>query len=386
MASNSIGNGSTSFDRSTYNQLMRGGYTYKSPKLGDTRTDRTNKANLAISRETNAYNYLLASKQNDWNLEQWNRENAYNTPSAQRQRLLDAGLNPNLMLDGGDAGNARGLDSANYANAQPTTMQNPAQEKLGMLQSIQGVLQSANETAMQYAKQRSEIANLDSQTNAQNIQNSYLRLFLDKNLEKLGHDTTTSKWMSKNSEESYAKTWLENNYMLNYGFKQGRLQNNLTAQTISNLMTEQAFTSGRSNLLQKEYQWFDDRVLMDLYEASTRAALNGANEFYAMQQAYKAVEETRGIKLDNDMKDKLFDDVYKTSHADLQKTLGYYGKNPYEFGSMLRRNEYTNAYWSNRFSRNRAFNDAQTPGFMGSGLSIPNVVTNIADAIGYTAW
>lgn len=380
MASNSIGNGSTSFDRSTYNQLLQGNYKYKDGKLGAS-TDRTNKANLAIARETNAYNYLLASKQNDWNIEQWNRENAYNTPSAQRQRLLDAGLNPNLMLDGGDAGNARGLDSANYANAQPTTMQNPAQEKLGLLQSIQGVLQSANETAMQYAKQRSEIANLDSQTNAQNIQNSYLRAFLDKNLEKLGHDTTTSKWMSKNSEESYAKTWLENNYMLTYGFKQGRLQNNLTAQTISNLMTEQAFTNERSNLLQKEYQWFDDRVLMDLYEASTRASLNGANEFYAMQQAYKAVEETRGIKLDNDMKDKLFDDVYKASQADLQKTLGYYGKNPYEFGSMLRRNEYSNNYWSNRFSRNRAFNAAQTPGFMGSGLSIPNFVTNLSDVL-----
>ena len=382
MASNSIGNGSTSFDRSTYNQLLQGNYKYKDGKLGAS-TDRTNKANLAIARETNAYNYLLASKQNDWNVEQWNRENAYNTPSAQRQRLLDAGLNPNLMLDGGDAGNARGLDSADYANAQPTTMQNPAQEKLGLLQSIQGVLQSANETAMQYAKQRSEIANLDSQTNAQNIQNSYLRFFLDKNLEKLGHDTTTSKWMSKNSEETYAKTWLENNYMLNYGFKQGRLQNNLTAQTISNLMTEQAFTSERSNLLQKEYQWFDDRVLMDLYEASTRASLNGANEFYAMQQAYKAVEETRGIKLDNDMKDKLFDDVYKASQADLQKTLGYYGKNPYEFGSMLRRNDYSNAFWQNIYSKHRNRNASTTPGIMNSGVSMQNLLNPLLDTFGF---
>lgn len=382
MASNSIGNGSTSFDRSTYNQLLQGNYKYKDGKLGAS-TDRTNKANLAIARETNAYNYLLASKQNDWNVEQWNRENAYNTPSAQRRRLLDAGLNPNLMLDGGDAGNARGLDSADYANAQPATMQNPAQEKLGLLQSIQGVLQSANETAMQYAKQRSEIANLDSQTNAQNIQNSYLRLFLDKDLEKLGYDTTTSKWMSKNSEETYAKTWLENNYMLNYGFKQGRLQNNLTAQTISNLMTEQAFTNERSNLLQKEYQWFDDRVLMDLYEASTRASLNGANEFYAMQQAYKAAEETRGIKLDNDMKDKLFDDVYKVSRADLQKNLGYYGKNPYEFGSMLRRNEYSNAFWQDIYSRPRNKNASTTPGIMNSGVSMQNLLNPLLDMFGY---
>jgi hypothetical protein len=383
MASNSIGNGSTSFDRSTYNQLVKGDYVYKDGGKLNGSTDRTNRANLAIARETNAYNYLLASKQNDWNVEQWNRENAYNTPSAQRQRLLDAGLNPNLMLDGGDAGNARGLDSANYANAQPTTMQNPAQEKLGMLQSIQGVLQSANDTAMQYAKQRSEIANLDSQTNAQNIQNSYLRLFLDKNLEKLGHDTTTSKWMSKNSEETYAKTWLENNYMLNYGFKQGRLQNNLTAQTISNLMTEQAFTNERSNLLQKEYKWFDDKALMELYEASTRASLNGANEFYAMQQAYKALEETRGLKLDNDMKDKLFDDVYKASQADLQKTLGYYGKNPYEFGSMLRRNEYSNNYWQNIYSKPRNRNASTTPGIMNSGVSMQNLLNPLLDMFGY---
>lgn len=384
MASNSIGNGSTSFDRSTYNQLLQGNYKYKDGKLGAS-TDRTNKANLAIARETNAYNYLLSSKQNDWNVEQWNRENAYNTPSAQRQRLLDAGLNPNLMLDGGDAGNARGLDSANYANAQPTTMQNPAQEKLGLLQSIQGVLQSANETAMQYAKQRSEIANLDSQTNAQNIQNSYLRLFLDKNLEKLGHDTTTSKWMSKNSEETYAKTWLENNYMLTSGFKRGRLENNLISQQISNLMTEQAFTNERSNILQKEYQWFDDKALMELYEASTRAMLNGSNAYYAMQQAYNVQEQTKGLKMDNDMKSKLFDDVYKATQADLQKNLGYYGKNPYEFGSMLRRSEYSNAYWQNAFSKVRNRNQTLTPGLMGSGLSVQNAYPffeGLADMLG----
>lgn len=382
MASNSIGNGSTSFDRSTYNQLLQGNYKYKDGKLGAS-TDRTNKANLAIARETNAYNYLLASKQNDWNIEQWNRENAYNTPSAQRQRLLDAGLNPNLMLDGGDAGNARGLDSANYANAQPTTMQNPAQEKLGLLQSIQGVLQSANETAMQYAKQRSEIANLDSQTNAQNIQNSYLRLFLDKNLEKLGHDTTTSKWMSKNSEETYAKTWLENNYMLTYGFKKGRLENNLVSQQISNLMTEQAFTNERSNILQKEYQWFDDKVLMELYEASTRAMLNGSNAYYAMQQAYNVQEQTKGLKMDNDMKSKLFDDVFKVTQADLQKNLGYYGKNPYEFGSMLRRNEYSNAFWQNIYSRPRNKNASTTPGIMNSGVSMQNLLNPLLDMFGY---
>lgn len=42
------------------------------------------------------WNARQAEKQRDWTLEMWNRENEYNTPSAQVQRLIDAGLNPNL--------------------------------------------------------------------------------------------------------------------------------------------------------------------------------------------------------------------------------------------------------------------------------------------------
>lgn len=38
-----------------------------------------------------------AELQNQRNLEQWQRENAYNLPSAMMQRYLDAGLNPNLI-------------------------------------------------------------------------------------------------------------------------------------------------------------------------------------------------------------------------------------------------------------------------------------------------
>lgn len=41
----------------------------------------------------------LAKYQYDMNLEQWNRENAYNLPSQQMARLKAAGLNPNLAYD-----------------------------------------------------------------------------------------------------------------------------------------------------------------------------------------------------------------------------------------------------------------------------------------------
>lgn len=42
----------------------------------------------------------MMSKANDWNLEQWNRENEYNLPVNQKARLLAAGINPALAMQG----------------------------------------------------------------------------------------------------------------------------------------------------------------------------------------------------------------------------------------------------------------------------------------------
>ena len=50
------------------------------------------------NQKTRQYNLMLAQLQNQWNLEQWNRENAFNDPSAVVSRLKNAGLNPNLAL------------------------------------------------------------------------------------------------------------------------------------------------------------------------------------------------------------------------------------------------------------------------------------------------
>lgn len=53
-------------------------------------------ANLQAARETNETNIMLADKAQKYNVENWSRENAYNTPRAQMLRLQAAGLNPNL--------------------------------------------------------------------------------------------------------------------------------------------------------------------------------------------------------------------------------------------------------------------------------------------------
>jgi hypothetical protein len=47
-----------------------------------------------------------ARRQRKFSLDMWNRQNAYNTPANQMQRLKDAGLNPALMYGQGNVGNA----------------------------------------------------------------------------------------------------------------------------------------------------------------------------------------------------------------------------------------------------------------------------------------
>ena len=49
------------------------------------------------AREANQFSHDERIAQNLWDLEQWNRQNAYDSPAAQMQRLKDAGLNPNLL-------------------------------------------------------------------------------------------------------------------------------------------------------------------------------------------------------------------------------------------------------------------------------------------------
>lgn len=73
--------------------------------------------NLIGQSNTNKQNLALARQQNAWNEQMWNKNNEYNTPAAQLQRMKDAGINP-LGADF-QTGNAQSLpQSANLANQQ----------------------------------------------------------------------------------------------------------------------------------------------------------------------------------------------------------------------------------------------------------------------------
>ena len=108
-------------------------------------TNKTNKNNMAINQMNNDFNAAEAQKVRDFQLDMWNRENSYNTASAQRQRLSEAGLNPYLMMSGGNAGVASSAGTSSPATAAPPlSMQR--QDFSGLTNSLSTALQIANQT------------------------------------------------------------------------------------------------------------------------------------------------------------------------------------------------------------------------------------------------
>lgn len=70
--------------------------------------------------QTIAENKKLAEYQYSKNLENWNMQNAYNTPEEQMKRFEKAGLNPNLIYDKGTSG----ISSAIAPYQAPTVQKN----------------------------------------------------------------------------------------------------------------------------------------------------------------------------------------------------------------------------------------------------------------------
>lgn len=92
---------------------------------GSKSTSSTNAMNYKINQMNNEFNAAEAQKARDYQTEMWEKNNAYNDPSAARQRLASAGYNPYLALNSGAAGSATNVGSPSTASAASAAPQQP---------------------------------------------------------------------------------------------------------------------------------------------------------------------------------------------------------------------------------------------------------------------
>lgn len=167
---------------------------------------------LQATRETNKANRDLAEYQNDWNLAQWNRQNAYNDPANQRLRYEQAGINPYFALGNITPGNAQGnLESAPMANQQSGA------ESYNMLaqgyQNLGNSISGATSQFMNTQYQMEQVKALQIQ-NTENLMSMTYRvkgLHYDNEAKRMANEVYNANMqslinMTKNQErESYAR-------------------------------------------------------------------------------------------------------------------------------------------------------------------------------------
>lgn len=121
----------------------------------------TNQMNYKINQMNNQFNERMAMQQRDFQENMWNKENAYNTASAQRQRLEEAGLNPYLMMNGGSAGSAQSVGTGAAASSAGAAAMQPFQaDYSGIGSSIGNIFQyelmQTEKSQLQGARQLSD--------------------------------------------------------------------------------------------------------------------------------------------------------------------------------------------------------------------------------------
>lgn len=130
----------------------------------------TNRMNYKINQMNNQFNERMAIQQRNWQEDMWNKENSYNTASAQRQRLEEAGLNPYLMMTGGSAGVAQSAGTGATASSSGNAVMQPFQaDYSGIGSSIGNIFQyelmQSEKSQMQGARQLADAKAMETLSN-----------------------------------------------------------------------------------------------------------------------------------------------------------------------------------------------------------------------------
>lgn len=280
--------------------------------LGGIFGNRAYKRQLRMMREQNAFQKAEREAQNQWNLEQWNRENAYNTPLAQRARLNDAGINPYMMLTGGNSGTASALaGNASGASGAPSAPSyNP----------MSGVTDSFN----QFANRAQQQALIESQIYGNYRQGDYVS-------GKGGREERAlpSQIDVNNSEAQANRAVAE----LRLQEKLNRIQENF------NLVQD-----GKTKSILNKY--LDAQQQASLNEKIANIIYLGARTGLATAEINRAIQETTNLATQNKINEQELEYLKKTNSYAISAAIS-----GFQLEEMANSNEYTVEQWTGKNTR-----------------------------------
>jgi hypothetical protein len=260
---------------------------------------------MSAQRQANIQNMQLAKYQNNWqtaendkawsrNVEMWNLQNAYNTPSAQMSRLRQAGLNPNLVYGSGVTGN----------NAGSTPQYQPAKIQRATMEPYRGWnlgLSDGVSTYMALRQNKAQIDNMEIQNKLLkeqvrtegirqgNIAMSTARSGFDLDLARELRNVSVDRAIAEKNltEAQNAGAWTTaNQKVLQYELDQALFDNKIKLSNAEYATAMQALRKFQMDNDINEFRYHLERLI-----GNGKTALEIAREFGARLAAYFSDEE-----------------------------------------------------------------------------------------------
>lgn len=280
------------------------------------RTKSTNASNERIADKTNALNYKMWQEQKQYDYEKWKEELAYNTPSAQRKRFEEAGINPNLAIAQMNGGNAESAaTSGNRPDAIAAQMLNPAEEVsqyANNLQNIAGGFNNLSRTFQQNQLDAAQTRSVSVEADIQSIERNYRAAQLEATINKLVKDGQLSEEQAKNlrvntfinsaTADSQIK---QKQYEAENAQKQGKVLDSVAELNLTNKVQSQVQTA----IMRTELKYLPRKFQVDIQKSLSEISVNAANALLlgeqrnlVHEQVKTQVEATLSAKTDNKIK------------------------------------------------------------------------------------
>lgn len=280
------------------------------------KTKATNASNERIADKTNELNYKMWQEQKQYDYEKWKEELAYNTPSAQRKRFEEAGINPNLAIAQMNGGNAESAaTSGNRPDAIAAEMLNPADEVsqyANNLQNIAGGFNNLSRTFQQNQLDAAQTRSVSVEADIQSIERNYRAAQLEATINKLVKEGQLSEEQAKNlrvntfinsaTADSQIK---QKQYEVENAKKQGKVLDSVAELNLTNKVQSQVQTE----IMRTELKYLPRKLQVDIQKSLSEISVNAANALLlgeqrglVREQVKTQVETTLSAKTDNKIK------------------------------------------------------------------------------------
>lgn len=311
------------------------------------------KYQLQAARETNRMNYQIAQENNAFNQRMWEKQNAYNSPVEQRRRLEQAGLNPNLMMNGGSAGTAETAPTADTSGVQqvPDIGSTIAS---GYQQFGSSLSNAANQIAGMVYNNDLQQANVNK---AQADANSASQ---DAQYKALQNQFAASQFLADLREKQYRGLIAKSDYEYLRDSMQDRLdsvkfQNSLTGSQASYYSQMAGLVDVQRQIEQTNLDWLPREkqaglaaTLQNVRTMVSQMHLNYAQAKNAYAMAALNYAQEAGVRINNRLQDSIFD--LSVGMAENQYLKGYAEQDQFRRGLNLSVPAYGASIVSQKFS------------------------------------